>query len=199
MKTKSMSMTAAGLALAGLMLAGCVPSLNPLYTDEDLVFEPKLVGVWAENAEAKERWTFEQAGEKAYRVIYEEDGERGEFEVRLLRLGDQLYLDFFPNDEAMKSMERNDLYKYHWLPAHTFARVYQVEPELSMAFMNPDWLAKRLKAEPDAIAHVMRGDDAVVLTASTKALQAFVRKHADEAFGEGKPSDAADSKLRRIK
>ena len=69
MKTKFMSMTAAGLALTGLMLAGCVPSLNPLYTEEDLIFEPKLVGVWAENAEAKERWTFEQAGEKDYRVI----------------------------------------------------------------------------------------------------------------------------------
>jgi hypothetical protein len=197
MKTKTMRIVPVSVALAGLILVGCVPSLNPLYTEEDLVFEPKLVGVWAEDAESKERWTFERAGEKGYKVIYEEAGERGEFKVHLLRLGDQLYLDFFPDDEAMKKLDRNDFYKFHWLPAHTFARVYRVEPELSMAFMNPDWLAKLLKEDPAAIGHVQRGDDVVVvLTASTKALQAFVKKHADEAFGEG---DSADSKLRRIK
>ena len=189
-----MKKTAAGLALAGLMLAGCVPSLNPLYTAEDLVFEPKLVGVWAEKEDSEERWTFEKAGETAYRVVYEdEDEKRGVFEVHLLRLGENLYLDFFPDDEAMKNLDGNDLYKFHWLPAHTFARVFRVEPELEMAFMNPDWLDKELEADAKLIDHVRRGDN-LVLTASTKALQEFVREHADVAFGDKEPS-----KLRRIK
>jgi hypothetical protein len=185
---------AAGLGLAGLMLAGCVQSLNPIYTEEDVVFEPKLVGVWAEANDAKERWTFEQAGEKAYKVIYEEENKRGVFEVHLLRLGQQLYLDFFPDKAAMEQMGENGLYKYHWLPVHTFARVYQVEPELGLAFMDPDWLSKKLEQDAGAIAHVRRGDDQLILTASTSALQAFVQKYAGEAFGDGNPD-----KLRRIK
>lgn len=192
MKTKTMTAAAAVLALAGMMMVGCVKSLEPLYTEEDLEFEAKLLGIWAENEDAKERWTFERAGEKAYQVIYEQDGERGEFVVHLLRLGDHLYLDFLPLDEAMEKLERNDLYKFHWLPTHTFARVYEVEPELKMAFMNPDWLSERLSEDPGALAHARRGDKEVVLTASTKALQAFVRKHAADAFGEA-------SNLRRIR
>jgi hypothetical protein len=191
MKTKSKMRSAAGLAMAGLMLVGCVQSLNPLYTEEDLVFEPKLVGVWAEEEESKDRWTFEKAGEKAYRLIYEEDGEQGEFEVHLLRLGEQLYLDFFPDKEAIEKLDRNDFYKYHWLPAHTFARVYAIEPELKMAFMNPDWLNERLSENENLIAHVRRGENEVVLTASTEALQEFVRKHDSAAFGDV-------SKLQRI-
>jgi hypothetical protein len=193
MKKTSLSLMAAGLATAGLMLVGCVHSLNPLFTNEDLTFEPKLLGLWSESDTAKERWTFEQAGDQAYKVTYQEDDKKGVFDVHLLRLGQQLYLDFFPNEEAMKNMDGSDLYKYHWLPVHTFARVYQVEPELAMAFMDPDWLDKHLANNPDAIAHVRRGDDDLILTASTKALQEFVRKYSNEAFGDGEPD-----KLRKI-
>lgn len=188
-----MKKASAGLVLSALMLAGCVPSLNPLYTAEDLVFEPKLVGIWAEKEDSEERWTFEKSGDTAYRVVYEdEDKKRGVFEVHLLRLGENLYLDFFPDDEAMKNLDASDLYKFHWLPAHTFARVFRIEPELQMAFMNPDWLDKQLEADEKLIDHVRRGDN-LVLTASTKALQEFVMKHADAAFGDDEPS-----KLRRI-
>ena len=28
-----------------IVLAGCVPSLNPLYTDRDVIFDPALLGV----------------------------------------------------------------------------------------------------------------------------------------------------------
>ena len=29
-----------------LVLTGCVPSLQPLYTEEDLTFDPALLGTW---------------------------------------------------------------------------------------------------------------------------------------------------------
>ena len=35
-----------------LFLAGCIPTLNPVYTGDDLVFEPSVVGEWKqENGE----------------------------------------------------------------------------------------------------------------------------------------------------
>jgi len=184
--------SAIGLTLVGWLLAGCVPSLNPLYLEENLVFEPELLGVWAEKPGDKERWTFERAGDKAYRVVYEDDEGRGEFDVHLLKLGEKLYVDFFPDGEAMEGLQRNGFYKFHWLPAHTFARVDAIEPELKMAFMDADWILKHLSANENSIAHVRRGDKEVILTASTKALQTFVREHASEAFGDL-------SNLRRVK
>jgi len=31
-----------------LVASACVPSLHPLYTDKDLIFEPALLGEWVE-------------------------------------------------------------------------------------------------------------------------------------------------------
>jgi hypothetical protein len=184
------------LAVAfALIVAGCVPSLNPLYTEKDLIFEPALVGVWAESDDAKETWAFEKSGDKGYKLVYAADGKAGEFDARLLKLGDTMFLDLYPDDVGLKEINRNDFYKAHLIPAHTFAKVTQIEPVLQMAFFNPDWLNKLLETDPKAIQHQKLSEDRIVLTASTKELQKFVLKHADtkDAFGD------EPSKLKRIK
>jgi hypothetical protein len=53
-------------------MAGCVPSLHPLFTEEDLVYDPALVGTWAEK-EGEDIWTFRKSGENAYDLIYTEE------------------------------------------------------------------------------------------------------------------------------
>ncbi|MBI3044618.1 MAG: hypothetical protein HYY78_17510 [Betaproteobacteria bacterium] len=40
-----------------LTLAGCVFSLHPLYTDEDVVFDPALIGAWVQG-NAGNTWEF---------------------------------------------------------------------------------------------------------------------------------------------
>ena len=71
------------IVLCGLV--GCLPtSINPLYTDKDLVFDPALVGVWRDKDDPKGTWTFEKAGEKSYKFVYaESDGKVGQFDARL--------------------------------------------------------------------------------------------------------------------
>src|SRR5947199_2886443 len=51
----------AGLALVVLM-TGCVRSVNPIYTEGDLTFDPGLLGAWLEK-DGKDIWIFEQAGD----------------------------------------------------------------------------------------------------------------------------------------
>ncbi len=184
------------LLATGIMLAtaGCVPSLNPLYTKQDLVFEAALVGVWAEDDAGKDTWAFERSGEEGYRLVYASDGKKGEFEVHLLKLGKTQFLDLYPDDAALSDLNRNDFYKAHLIAAHTFAKVTQIEPNLRMAFLNPDWLKEHLQKNPKAIRHEKINDDRIVLTASTKELQEFVLKHAGEAFG-----DASDLKRKKPK
>lgn len=58
-------------AVVLVALVGCVPSLHPLYTDGDLVFNPALVGEWSEK-DSEERWIFTKSGEKEYRLVYAE-------------------------------------------------------------------------------------------------------------------------------
>lgn len=173
------------LALAG----GCVPSLNPLYTEQDLVFDPALVGVWGDDnkmAGSKESWAFTKAGEKEYRAVYtDNDGNPGEFVAHLAKIEGRLFLDLYPEAPDLKE---NDFYKMHLIPVHTFLLVSQIGPTLKMAVMDPDWMKKYLEEHPDALPHQLR-DKAVILTASTEELQAFVLAHLKDEDMFGKPSD----------
>jgi hypothetical protein len=194
---KKNAMKRNGLLLASALatvVAGCVPSLHPLYTEKDLVFDAALVGVWSEKEDASETWAFEKTGEKAFKLVYTVDGKSGEFEAHLLKLGNTLFLDLYPDGKGLDELNRNDFYKSHLIPGHTFAKVTRIEPSVQMAFLNPDWLKELLEQNPKAIRHE-KVSDRIVLTASTKELQEFVLKNVNtkDAFG-GEPSD-----LKRIK
>ena len=88
-----------------LGLTGCfVLSVHPLYFEKDLVFESGLLGTWGEKTHEKdlsELWIFEKTGDKSYRLTIrdEEDGE-GMFEAHLLKLGDHLFMDLYPEEPA---------------------------------------------------------------------------------------------------
>jgi hypothetical protein len=164
-----------GLLFGGLV--ACIPSLHPLYTDDDLVFDPALVGQWipADNAD-QSLWEFSKSGEKQYAfTLTEKDGKGGKFIVHLVQLGDRRFLDFFPVKPELAG--RDDFYKNHLIPAHTFMQVLEIDPALKIRWMDQEWLSKYLKENPKAVAHERLEDDRIVFTADPKALQAFVLKN----------------------
>ncbi len=170
---------------------GCIPtSINPLYTREDLVFDPALIGVWSSEGDSKETWAFEKAGDTEYKLVYtENDGKTGHFEAHLLKLGDTRFLDLFPDESGIEEMDRSGFYKVHLLRTHSFLKVTRIEPALQMAPLDLKWLREFLGKHPKAIRHhkTGQGDDAqIVLTASTPELRKFVEKHlkTEGAFGE---------------
>ncbi|HNT36601.1 MAG TPA: hypothetical protein PKH07_16560 [bacterium] len=153
-----------------LLLFGCIPSLHPLYTEEDLIFDPALVGIWA-NEDSGESWTFTKTSEKEYKTVYIDNSKaKGEFSGHLVKSGDCIFLDLYP---SKPELDENDFYKIHLIPVHTFLLVRQVEPKLQMAILKPDALKKVLTANPDAIKHE-KVEDGVLLTAQPKELQAFL-------------------------
>ena len=162
---------ALGLALA---MSSCVPSLHPLYTGDDVVFEPALLGTWSEQ-KGDDTWTFSRSGEKAYKLVcVHEPPAKGELVVHLVKVGDRLFLDLFP---AELKVEASDLYMLHLLPVHTFMQVKRITPTLEMTIMDASWLEKLLAKEPDALPHQW-ADHRLVLTAKPEELQAFLLKHA---------------------
>lgn len=153
-----------------LLCAGCVPSLNPLYTDQDVIFDPALLGVWAEK-DSKETWELSQTTGKQYRLIYtEEDGKKGEFTVHLLKVEGQTFLDLFP---AELTLPQGDYYKGHFLPSHTFILLSNRGAAIQMSYLEPEWLMEFLTKNPAAIQHEKVGDR-ILLTASPKELQKFL-------------------------
>jgi hypothetical protein len=172
-----------------VLLGGCVPvlSLHPLYTDNDVVPENKLLGVWVDDPNSpKTTWEFKSIDEpkNAYKLIFsDEEGKKGSFVARVVKLKSRLFLDVYPSDLPS---EANDPNKMDWpynsfflIPAHTFLRIDSIEPQLKMWLMLQSKLKDLLKEEPDVVKHTSVGDR-LILTASTKELQAFILKYAGD-------------------
>jgi len=179
---------------AAALLCSCIPSVNPFYTDKDVVFDARLPGVWRESGgkdqSQPEVWKFEKSGDKAYKlVVTDKDGKQGQFDAHLFKLKQENFLDLIPGD-CDYATNQADLVAFAMFPGHLLVRVPQLGPELKLAFFNFDWLEKYLKQNPGALAHhteVEPGKDSgrIVLTAGTRDLQRFVLKH----LGEGELFD----------
>jgi hypothetical protein len=155
-----------------LLLAGCVPSLHELYTEDTVVFDPKLVGCW----EASDsQWCFTRhKDQNAYDLIIleEKDQKRSYLLAHLVDLDGRRYLDLFPKDQV--DLNAGSWYKFHLLPVHTFMRIEPADPNLALSLMKPDTVQEILKKDPKLIRHEIV-EDRVVLTASPRELQAFLK------------------------
>ncbi len=164
-----------------ISLAGCVPSVHPLYTDEDCIFKPELVGVW-QKEDARDTWAFAKRDEESYDLVYtDENGLKGNFIAHLVELQGVTFLDLFPG-EAEPEIKVNGLYMLHFVPCHFFARVGEIGPTLQLAFTDAEWTKDFLVANPGALKHEIfkTGDDEerLLVTAPTAELQKFWAEHA---------------------
>jgi hypothetical protein len=168
-------------AVAALFLSGCIPSVNPYYTDEDVVFDKRLLGEWQEkdtNGEP-EIWKFEKFGNDAFRLTTtDRNGKRGEFNAHLFKLRHELFLDLIASSCDFATNQA-DLVAASMFRGHLLLLVPQIEPDLELAMTDFDWLQKYLDEHPKSLAH-HNEDKAVLLTASTRELQRFVLKHLGE-------------------
>ena len=176
---------ATGLALTTL-LAGCVvTSVYPFYTAKDVVFDPALIGTWAEagstNA-ANDHWRFEKAHGQAYKLTVQDNEKRTEFDAHLFKRKGGLFLDFCPRERP-----------HNPLRVHYLLKVTRIEPALEMNLLDYAWLKNLIEKDSKAIRHIVvpkkLGEDGaghLVLTADTAELQKFILKHekTEGAFGK---------------
>jgi hypothetical protein len=175
--------------LLAVALVGCVPSLHPLFTDGETVFEEKLLGVWKQGD--NETWEFKREGPNSnnYELLYTNDGEKGPFVAKLGKINDMMFLDLYPDEVEIQA---NDFYKAHLLPAHTFLKIEQIQPTLKMRAMDPEKFGKMLTNDPNLLKHeIIEGthNDRVVITSSTQELQRFMKEHANDEGLFDKPAE----------
>jgi len=184
--SRSITAVAAFFAVM-LFFTGCVvTSIYPYYTDKDLVFDPAVVGNWAEAGATNattEYVRIEQAGDKSYRATVFGTDETNSSDVYLFRLKQQLFLDTCPTNRSLD-----------FVPVHQVSKVMQLGPTLETANLNYDWLAKLLEKNPRAIRHLLLRDNPgdehgrIVLTADTKELQRFILKFLNNTNAWEEPS-----------
>lgn len=184
-----------------------VPSLHPLYTEKDLIFNPAILGKWYSNEELV--WEFTKVADKEYKLIwtFSDNGEinKSAFIAHLVKIGEIIFLDLFP---ALPECPQGVLSRELILPVHTFLLIRETEPTLKVGLLDSEGLVKFLNENPKAIKHEKvdiqkwkkyRTFDAdgnyIVLTASTEELKKFFIKHWKDAF----PVDEKDGLKRKVK
>jgi hypothetical protein len=176
--------------LLAVLLGGCLPviSLHPLYTDEDIAFQENLLGVWVDDPNAPEttmEFSRSDKEKNEYKLILtDKGGEKGLFTVYLIKLKDKLFLDAYPRELPWEQDDPNEVVRWPLnsiclIPVHMFIKIDSIEPQLKMRIINNSSLKELLKKDPDVIKHTLIGDR-ILVTASTKELQAFVLKYADD-------------------
>ncbi|MFC1475479.1 hypothetical protein ACFLQW_00575 [Candidatus Zixiibacteriota bacterium] len=163
-----------------ILLAGCwTLSLHPLYTDQDLVFDPQLVGAWGDTTKSHDdTWIFQQGENKTYRLLTKEENEPdGLFAAHLVQLGEHRFLDIFPEEPARE----NEFFRSHLIPAHTFWKINIEGHVMTLSPFNNEWLNEGLENKTINLAHI-REDEVIIFTASTAELQEFILQHVDVAF-----------------
>lgn len=160
----------ATIIAVSLFAAACVPSLHPIYTEQDIIFDNALIGKWVD-PESKESWTFSIASPNVYRVVHRDsEGKTGEFHARLVRISGNLFLDLTPVDLSGRPAE---YYRDHFQKVHSFVHIVEIGQAAKLRNLEPDWLKSVLQDNPEGIRHERIGQE-LLLTASTRDLQKFL-------------------------
>ncbi len=176
------------LAITGIVFS-CIPSLYPLYREKDLLVDDRLVGIFGDSVDVwefrhvdkdmaktlKGDWQHFQSG-FTYKLSVSENGRVEEFATHLLKLGDDLYLDFFPVNYSIKP----DLLEMSLAPSHTFAKVELDDDYVILHFFDIDWLEELIEEDRIKISHIEL-EDRYLLTAKTEELQKFILKFANDS------------------
>lgn len=161
------------------LLAGCVPSLNPIYTEDQLVFDPNVLGVWTQS---NDRWEFARAEGRSYRLIHTaKDGQQGRFIACLAEIDGTMFLDLSAEEPDSGA---SGFYKFHLVPIHTIYRVKRIgESDMELAAIDYQWLDRYL-ADHSSSIQFAEFNGRKMLTAPTKDVQAFVLEHKAMFTGE---------------
>ena len=180
--------------MLALMAGSCIPSLFPLYTNEDLITDDRIVGTWdagdggiwvierldyspssdffsSDWSDTKEKNTYKLVVTEIDRV----DTLEAEFLVHMLVLGGQHYLNYYPVDYELD----HDFMSWHMIEANNFSKVWITEDSISLGFFDPSYLEELIDENRIKISHI-RHDNGILLTARTRELQKFVIKYGDE-------------------
>jgi hypothetical protein len=107
--------------------------LEPLYTEQDVVFDPNFVGQW--KAEDGGLLFSKRIGEKTYELMYAGiDGTKHEVFVNLLRHHNEMFMAVFA-DQAELDPDKPFAYAFHLIPDYLL-RVEKTESELKLLKMN---------------------------------------------------------------
>jgi hypothetical protein len=158
--------------------------VHPLYSDDDAVVEPALEGTWIDADKPDDApIVLKKSGDHAYTMTIADPDTKSEqnFNVNLVRLGNELYLDMAFSDQKVLGTKL-DL-PLGAFPAHEIVKLRVTGDDLAYAMLDSEQIQKQ--NQWDSLPLVLTdGDQATLITAPTADLRHYITIHADDVFGD---------------
>ena len=185
-------------ALLLIFLSSCLTTLHPIFTEKDLAYDPKLIGVWNTENEGKKgkviisnlasENSVELPGnisaikQQGYFIIYQDENGKisDQYIAFLARIGKHLYFDYFPADKK-EDRKLDEFFGVHFVRMHTSYRVEILKDgSFELSQLDGSYVKSLIDEKKIRISHETDADDNTVITASTKELQQYLLKYGDE-------------------
>jgi hypothetical protein len=198
------------LLLTAKLLGSCLTTLQPIFTEKDLVADSRLIGHWQKGKDKSEviyrqpnaeelknlSSTLQSHADKIY--MLDEKDEQGNpkttYYVFLVKLGKYYYTDYYPAEE-MERESADDFFAAHYIPMHSIYRIKFINNNsLDIQQLDGGYLENLIKNNQIRIRHEVMEDGSYVITASTEELQQYLIKYSD--VPEAYSSDNSNSYTR---
>jgi hypothetical protein len=163
-------------------LSSCeVYSVHPLYTPKDLLTDKRLPGLWKQSDDSKAFARIISLKDSSYQLTYWEEKNKGDsilYEAHFLKLGNDYYLDLYPQKDAI-----DDLMTRNYFPVHSFIKLNLEGQNMTVYMFDGKKMIDLFKQNRIRLNHELL-DDCVIITARTEDIQKFIRKYSSnkEAF-----------------
>ncbi|MGB8192836.1 MAG: hypothetical protein WCF67_12990 [Chitinophagaceae bacterium] len=179
-----------------LGLSSCLSTVHPIFTEKDLVFDPKLIGKWryesksfngfVEITQTKQQDftdypTLGKLAGKTYMLRYKntEGGIDAAYYGFMVKLGNKYYIDQYPA-ETPATMNYDPFYKGHYLKMHTcYLLSFKKDNSFELKQFDETYLKKLINDKKIRVRHETREDGSLIVTASTEELQQYIMKYSD--------------------
>ena len=187
---------------AVLCLAGCLSTLHPIFTANDLVTDTRLIGSW-EKAKDKTKVVYRLPdvneinnlspalqSEAAKIYMLDERDEQGNLRSTnyafMVKLGKYYYMDYYPASEKERRLS-DHFFAAHYFPMHSIYRIrFNNDNSFNVQRLDGGYLEKLIKNKQIRIKHEVMQDGGIFITAPTQQLQQYLIKYSDvsEAYGD---------------
>jgi len=171
------------LALICLVFSGCPAySVHPLYTDQDAVVEPNLEGTWVGDSDEKSEFHFKLSGAHQYSLEVSDpnSGRQQNYQVNLVRLGEQLFMDLVFKDQTVNGTNFDD--PFGAISCHIIAKLTISGNDLAYSTLESEPIEMQNPPET-RLTHVTT-EGPLLVTASTEALRRYVSAHVGDGFSD---------------
>lgn len=174
-------------------LTGCLSTLQPLFTEKDLVYDPQLTGSW-KDSKGDATLTFErgsaagfhdlpaplqQLADKAYLLTVTDKKEEFRYYAFLVKLGHEYYLDYYPADNRWQQ-GYDASYKQQLIKMHSLYRIrFNTNQSVEISQFDDKYLKELIDKNKIRIKHEKYFDGSYIITASTEDIQQYVLKYGD--------------------